>query len=59
MHTMEVLPVTFQKRCGLDCGSLNVIGPREFTGSGIAMRCGFIEACVALLEEVCHCRGGL
>ena len=59
MHTMEVLPVTFQKRCGLDCGSLNVTGPREFIGSGIVLRCGFIKARVALLEEVCHCGEGL
>lgn len=59
MHTVEVLSVTFQKRCGLDCGSLNVIGPHEFIGSGFAMRCGFIEVCVALLEEVCPCGDGL
>lgn len=36
--------MTFQKRCGLDCGSLNAIDPREFIGSGFAMRCGLLKS---------------
>lgn len=39
------------------CGSLNVISPHRFMGSGTIRRCDFVG--MALLEEVQHCRGGL
>ena len=41
------------------CGSLNVIGSHKLIGSGTISRCGFVGVSVALLEEVCHCGGGL
>jgi hypothetical protein len=37
------------------CGDLNMLGP----GNGIIRRCGLVDEGVALLEEVCHCGGGL
>ena len=36
------------------CGSWNMIGPHNLTGSGTIRRCGFVGVGVAL-EEVCHC----
>ena len=42
-----------------ECGSLNVTGPHILIGSGTIRRCGFVDVGMALLEEVCHCRGGL
>ena len=42
-----------------DCGSMNVIGCHYLIGRGTTRRCGFTEMGVALLEEVCHCGGGL
>ena len=41
------------------CGSLNVIGPHQLIGSGTIRRWGFAGVGVALLEEECHCGGGL
>jgi hypothetical protein len=38
-----------------DCGGLNMLIP----GSGTIRRCGLVGVGVALLEEVCHCEGGL
>jgi hypothetical protein len=32
-----------------------MLGP----GCGLIWRCGLVGVGVALLEEVCHCRGGL
>ena len=37
------------------CSDLNMLGP----GHGTIRRCGLVEVGVALLEEVCHCGGGL
>ena len=37
------------------CGDLNTLGP----GSGSTWRYGLAGVGVALLEEECHCRGGL
>jgi hypothetical protein len=37
------------------CVGLNMLGP----GSGTIRRCGLVRVGVALLEEVCHCGGGL
>ena len=37
------------------CDGLNILGP----GSGTIRRCGLVRVSVALLEEVCHCGGGL
>ena len=28
-------------------------------GSGAIRRCGYVQVGVALLEEICHCGGGL
>jgi hypothetical protein len=36
-------------------GGLNMLGP----GSGNISRCGLVGVGVALLEEMCHCGGGL
>ena len=44
---------------GVECGSLNVIGPHNLIGSGIIRKCGFVGVGIALLEEVCQCGGGL
>ena len=41
------------------CGSLNVTGPYNLTGSDTIRRCGFVGKGKALLERVCHCRGRL
>ena len=41
------------------CGSLNVIGPHNLIRSGPIRRCGLIGVGMVLLEEVCHCGGGL
>lgn len=41
------------------CGGLNVIGPHKPIGSGTIRRCSFVEAGVALLEEVRHYGGRL
>ena len=40
---------------GVKCGSLNMLGP----GIGTTRKCGSVGVGVALLEEVCHCWGGL
>ena len=40
------------------CGSLNVIGPHQLTGSSTVRRRGFAGVGVDLLEEVCHCGVG-
>ena len=40
-------------------GSLNAIGLHRPIGSGTIRTCGFVEVGMALLEEVCHCGGGL
>jgi hypothetical protein len=37
------------------CGGLNMLDP----GSGTIRRCGLFGIGVALLEDVCHCGGGL
>ena len=37
------------------CGGLNMLGP----GSGTIRLYGLVGVGVALLEEVCHCGGGL
>ena len=37
-----------------ECGGLNKLGPR----SGTIRRYGLIGVDVALVEELCHCRGG-
>lgn len=42
-----------------DCGSLNVIGPHKLIGSDTIRRCHLVGVGMALLEDVCHCRGGL
>ena len=44
---------------GMKCGSLNVIGSHKLIGSGTIRTCGPVKVGVALLEEVCHCGGGL
>lgn len=44
---------------GVEFGSLNVIGPHKLIGTGSIRRCDFIQVGMALLEEVCHCGGGL
>ena len=36
------------------CGSLNVIGPHNLTGSDTIRRSGFVGVGTVLLEEVCH-----
>ena len=41
------------------CGSLSVIDLQHLRGSGTLRRCGFVGIGKALLEEVCHCGGGL
>ena len=40
---------------GVECGTLNVIGPQKLIGSGNIRRYGLVEVSMALLEEVCHC----
>jgi len=37
------------------CGGLKMLGP----GTGTVRRCGLVGVGVALLEEVCHCGGGI
>ena len=37
----------------------NVIGSHSLIGSGTIRRYGFVGVGVVLLEEVCHCGGGL
>ena len=39
------------------CGGLNAIGPQKLTGRGTIRKCGFVGVCIALLEQVCHCKG--
>ena len=43
----------------MEAGSLNVTGPHKLIGSGTISRCGFAGVGVTLLEQVCHCGGGL
>lgn len=40
------------------CGSLNVVGPYNLTGSGTGGKCGFVGVGMVLLQIVCHCGGG-
>lgn len=40
------------------CGSLNVTGIHNFTGSGTIRKCGSVGMGRSLLEEVCPYRGG-
>lgn len=40
-------------------GSLNIIGLHIPIVSGPIRRCGFVGMGMTLLEEMCHCRGGL
>lgn len=42
-----------------ECGGLNVFGPHKLTGNGTIRRCGFAGVGMTLLEQVCHCGGGL
>jgi hypothetical protein len=37
------------------CGGLNMLDPKSDT----IRRCGLVGVGVALMEEVCHCGGGL
>ena len=42
----------------MECGSLNVVGPHNFKGSGTIRRYDYAGISIALLKEVCHCQGG-
>ena len=44
-----------QGESSLACDGLNMLGP----GNGTIRRCDLVGVGVALLEEVCHCGGGL
>ena len=44
---------------GVECGSLNANGLHKLIWSGTTGRCGLVRVSMALLEEVCHCGGGL
>ena len=44
---------------GLECGSLNVVGPCNLKGSVTLRRCDFVGVGMALLEEACHFGGRL
>ena len=44
---------------GVECGSLNVTGYHNLTGSATIRKCGFIGMRITLLEDMCHCVGRL
>ena len=44
---------------GIGGGNWNIIGPHHHIRGGTNSRYGFVGVGVALLEEVCHCEGGL
>ena len=49
----------------MKCGDMNRYGPHKVIlnawpiGIGTIIRCGLVIVGIALLEEVCHCRGRL
>ena len=43
----------------LEYGSLIVIGFYSLIGSGMIRMDGFVGVGIALIEDVCHCGGGL
>ena len=54
---LRLLPVTLHLlwvwKTFPHCGGLNVLGP----GNDTIRRCGLDGVSMALLEEMCHCRG--
>ena len=43
---------------GVECGSVNVIGPHKLIENDNIRRYGLVGVGAALLEEVCHYGGG-
>lgn len=60
-HKIEIAGMTcyVHVKCHTVCGGLNVICLHKLIRSGMIRRCGFVGMGVALLEEMCPCRGGL
>ena len=42
---------------GMECGHLNGISLHNLIGNAITRMSGFVGVNMALLKEVCHCRG--
>ena len=56
MHLCIVIWLQAFEGQGVECGSLKEMSPK---GSNTIKSCGLVGVGMILLEEMCHCGGGL